>query len=70
MWQARAALLRQRKLRAKAKASDEAKLPRRWTELILWLNDMEHSKEQDAKTEAALPSARQAHDRMRAPVGS
>jgi len=58
MWQARAALLRQRKQRSKAKAADEEKLPRRWTELILWLNAMEHSKEPEAKTEGAMLSAR------------
>jgi hypothetical protein len=49
MWQVREALRRQRKSCSTGKISEEEKLPRRWTELILRLNDMERSKEQDRK---------------------
>jgi hypothetical protein len=49
MWQVGEALLRQRKVSSAAKIPDEEKLPRRWTELILRLNDMERSKEQEPK---------------------
>jgi hypothetical protein len=58
MWQARTALLRQRKPGSKAKFSDEEQLPRRWSELILRLNDLEHSKEQEATTQGTVLSAR------------
>ena len=47
MWQVHEALRRQRKARSTGKTATEEKLPRRWTELILRLNDMERSKEQD-----------------------
>jgi hypothetical protein len=47
MWQLREALRRQRKPRSTGKTAKEEKLPRRWTELILRLNDMERCKEQD-----------------------
>ena len=47
MWQVRKALRRQKKSRSTGKIAKEEKLPRRWTELILRLNDMERSKEQD-----------------------
>lgn len=49
MWQVRAALLGQRKVRSAAKIPDGVELPRRWTELILRLNDMERSTEQATK---------------------
>jgi hypothetical protein len=49
MWQVREARLRQRQVHSAAKIPDEEKLPRRWTELILRLNDMERSKEQETK---------------------
>jgi hypothetical protein len=49
MWQVREALRRQRKVRSMGKIAKEEKLPRRWTELILRLNDMERSKEQQRK---------------------
>jgi len=49
MWQVRQALRGQRKLRATGKIAEEEKLPRRWTELILRLNDMEQAKEQETK---------------------
>ena len=48
MWQVREALLRQRRVLSAAKIPDE-KLPRRWTELILRLNDMERAKEEETK---------------------
>jgi hypothetical protein len=47
MWQVRDALRRQRKVRSTGKIVEEEKLPRRWTELILRLNAMERSKEQE-----------------------
>ena len=47
MWQVREALRRKRQARSTGKTAKEEKLPRRWTELILRLNDMERSKEQD-----------------------
>ncbi|MBO0741492.1 MAG: hypothetical protein J2P51_08695 [Hyphomicrobiaceae bacterium] len=46
MWQVREALRRQRKARSTGKIAKQEKLPRRWTELILRLNDLERSKEQ------------------------
>jgi len=49
MWQVRQALRRPRKSRPTGKIAKEEKLPRRWTELILRLNDMERSKAQDRK---------------------
>ena len=49
MWQVREALRRQRKARSTGKIGTEEKLPRRWTELILRLNDMEQAKEQETK---------------------
>jgi hypothetical protein len=49
MWQVRQALPGQRKLRLTGKIPEEEKLPRRWIELILRLNDMEQSKEQETK---------------------
>jgi len=78
MWQVREALRRQRKARLTGKIAKEEKLPRRWTELILRLNDMER-KEQDRKRPASAISARGEqgcwrarghHPRRRAPVGS
>jgi len=53
MWQVRETLLRQRKVRSTARISGEEQLPRRWTELILRLNDLERS-HQHGK---ALPTA-------------
>jgi len=49
MWQVRQALRGQRKLRATGKIAEDEKLPRRWTELILRLNDMEQAKEPETK---------------------
>ena len=49
MWQVRKALRRQKNSRSTGKIDREEKLPRRWTELILRLNDMERSKAQDRK---------------------
>ena len=49
MWQVRETLRRQRKARSTGKIAKKEKLPRRWTELILRLNDMERSNEQDPK---------------------
>jgi hypothetical protein len=50
MWQVRNALRRQRKVRGRAKGAAREELPRRWTELILRLNDMEdRSKAQEAQ---------------------
>lgn len=49
MWQVREALRRQRKARLTGKIAKEEKLPRRWTELILWLNDMERGKDQERR---------------------
>ena len=49
MWQVRQALRGQRKLRATGKIAEDEKLPRRWTELILRLNDMERCNEQERK---------------------
>jgi hypothetical protein len=47
MWQVREALRRQRKARSTGKIAKAEKLPRRWTELILRLNDMERAQEQE-----------------------
>ena len=52
MWQVREALRRQRKGRSTGKIAEPEKLPRRWTELILRLNDMERSKEQERRRPA------------------
>jgi hypothetical protein len=49
MWQMRETLRRQRKARSTSKIAKDEKLPRRWTELILRLNDMERCKEQERK---------------------
>jgi len=49
MWQVREVLRRQRKARSTGKIAKEERLPRRWTELILRLNAMERSKEQERK---------------------
>jgi len=51
MWQVRAALLGEKKVRSAAKIPDAEQLPRRWTELILRLNDMERPTEQATKRE-------------------
>jgi hypothetical protein len=52
MWQVREALLRQRRLRATAKASQE-ELPRRWSELIVRLNELEAKEQGNAPPLAA-----------------
>ncbi|HSR79474.1 MAG TPA: hypothetical protein VLL28_01720 [Hyphomicrobiaceae bacterium] len=54
MWQVHEALRRQRKARSTGKTAKEEKLPRRWTELILRLNDIERSNEQDRRGRGAL----------------
>jgi hypothetical protein len=53
MWQVREALRRQRKARSRGKIAEDEKLPRRWSELILRLNDLERSKEQESKRSQA-----------------
>jgi len=53
MWQVRDALLRHRRVRSTVRIAGEEELPRRWTELILRLNDLERS-HQPGK---ALPTA-------------
>jgi hypothetical protein len=49
MWQVREVLRRQRQARSMGKIAKAEKLPRRWTELILRLNAIERSKEQEQK---------------------
>ena len=49
MWQVRETLRRQKKARSTGKIAEEEKLPRRWTELILRLNDMERGKDQQRR---------------------
>ena len=49
MWQVRETLRRQRKARSTGKIAKDEKLPRRWTELILRLNDMERCNGQERK---------------------
>jgi hypothetical protein len=53
MWQVHEALLRHRRVRSTVRIAAEEELPRRWTELILRLNDLERS-HQHGK---ALPTA-------------
>ena len=49
MWQVRETLRRQKKARSTGKIAKEEKLPRRWTELILRLDDMERGKDQERR---------------------
>jgi len=53
MWQVRETLRRQKKARSTGKIAKEEKLPRRWTELILRLNDMERGKDQQRRRRQA-----------------
>jgi len=63
-WQVRQlpvwALRGQMKLRATSKIAEEEKLPRRWTELILRLNDMEKPTSKTKRPKLAEPTGGQA----------
>ena len=49
MWQVREALSRQRKARSNAKQGEQQPVPRRWGELVLYLEEKERAARQVAK---------------------